>query len=90
MEYRVHQPGDILQLRGDLPDVYAGFYVLLSCGDAFGLAVLGKDEAGNLCATSTQVSVSARDVYRSVIFRQAVNPLSTISAPDQTEGPRKP
>ncbi len=53
MEYRVHQPGYILQLRDDLPDVYAGFYVLPSCGDAFTLAGLGEDETGNLCATST-------------------------------------
>jgi hypothetical protein len=59
MEYRVHQPGDITQLRDDLPEVYAGFYVLLSCGDRGTLEVLGEDEAGNLCATSTQVSIPA-------------------------------
>jgi hypothetical protein len=30
--YRMHRPGDILQLRDDLPEVSTGFYVLLSCG----------------------------------------------------------
>jgi hypothetical protein len=43
-------------------------------GDRFTLVVLGEDEAGNLCATSTLVSVSARDFCQLVSFGQAVNP----------------
>jgi hypothetical protein len=39
----------------------AGLYVLLSCGENFGLAVLGEDTDGNLCATSAIVTVAAAD-----------------------------
>jgi hypothetical protein len=56
--YRPKQPGDILRLQVLIGDVEPDTYVLLSVGDTCCLALLGENEEGQLCATSTLVDVS--------------------------------
>ena len=60
--YRVRQPGDILRLHVVISDVEPDTYVLLSIGERCCLAVLGENQRGDLCATSTQVYVSLADL----------------------------
>jgi hypothetical protein len=57
-EYRVKRPGDVLELNFTVHNCEPGYYVLLSIDDFCTLAVLGENDDGNLCATTTQIIVS--------------------------------
>jgi hypothetical protein len=56
--YHPKQPGDILRLHVLIGDIEPDTYVLLSIGDTCCLALLGENEEGQLCATSSLVDVS--------------------------------
>ena len=74
--YRVRQPGDILRLHVPIGDVELDTYVLLSIADRCCLAVLGENNEGNLCATSTHVWVTLADLSLCVETGLSVEPLA--------------
>jgi hypothetical protein len=73
--YRPKQPGDILRLHVPIGDIEPDTYVLLSIGDTCCLALLGENEEGQLCATSTLVDVSLTDLSRFIETGLHVEPV---------------
>lgn len=73
--YRTKQSGDVLSLLAPLRKIKAGGHVLLSIGDTCGLAVVGEDEAGKPCTTSTLVEVSRAELSLFVETGLEVDPL---------------
>jgi hypothetical protein len=73
--YRPNQPGDILRLHVPIGDIEPDMYVLLSIDDTCCLVLLGENEQGQLCATSSLVDVSLAELSMFIETGMRMQPL---------------